>query len=430
MNIILFNQDWFAKELRAMGHRVLTCAPEEYCDIVLESPLCNLHYLLEKAPADFTPDLLIFHDNSAPVIITGVEECEIPTLFYSVDTHHHFELHCNLYQVFDKMMSAQRDYIPGFNAAGLDVPWMPLWASGYAEQSLDKKHGAVFVGTLDSHLNPDRVKFFEALQKISPVFVTSGNFWEIFPYSEIVVNQTVRGDLNFRVFESMMCGVALLTEASGNGLLELFRDGEHLVTYEKGNITDAANKINDLLADPVRMRRIAKAGRDEIMRAHLPVHRAERIMAEVQGITKRNSPIRCYSAMANFNSLRRRQTKINPDLAHRALIVSMKQAEQAHQRGEKLNDELAFHFTTLCLRYDRDMHCRLGYNLMQEVAEANPTIPVLALALMREKLNQGAREEALNLARRFEGDDPTRLFSHAEKVVAALLDTEDLDLGK
>lgn len=128
-------------------------------------------------------------------------------------------------------------------------------------------------------------RFFDVLAQMTNIHLDMGEYWEIFsPHAEIVVNQTVKRDLNFRVFEAMMCGSLLLTEASGNGLSEIFRDGEHLVLYEKDNVEDCAQKITELLSDLPRTHRIANKGREEILRKHLPHHCAEQVLSVLQGL--------------------------------------------------------------------------------------------------------------------------------------------------
>src|SRR5690606_12209245 len=180
------------------------------------------------------------HDNSAPIIVDGLEEVEVPTLFYSIDTHHHYDFHRYLAHVFDYTLVAQKDYIPEFERVGGVVEWMPLWAPKHFEPAREKRFGAGFVGTLDEKLNPDRVRVFGELGELVSVLYKQGHYFEIFPYSELVINQTVKGDMNFRIFESMMCGACLLTEEGGNGLTDLFTPGEHLLTYRRNDAADAA----------------------------------------------------------------------------------------------------------------------------------------------------------------------------------------------
>lgn len=421
MNILLLNQDWFAAELREFGHNVLSCGMTNNLDVQLESPLLHIDTVISRLPSGFVPDVVLWLDNSSPVMFTGLEESSIPILFYSVDTHHHAALHGYLYHICDAMLVAQKDYIPALEEVGCEVGWLPLWASRQISPSDDKRYQAVFVGTLNSALNPERVTFFDRLKEIAPVHVQSGDFGTIFPASEIVINQTVKGDLNFRVFEAMISGAMLLTEASGNGLLELFEPGRHLMTYEKNNVEDAAAVIKECLADPTRMRAIGAAGRDEILAKHLPVHRAAVVEQSLKSLQKKSSRQKFFAAMLNYSILAVSFEKIDVRLACCALVAAMKVITIALKHGEQINSELAAHAVLACMKYDILMHSRSGDLLLQELQEAYPDEEVLTLYRIRHYLNSGERSEAAKLALRVSHVKEEEVFLLAEHVLTNLL---------
>lgn len=422
MRILVFNQDWFVSEFRAAGHEVVTCGLSEHLDVPFAAPVLSYEAALKQLPAGFEPDLVLVHDNSAPVIIHGLERVACPTVFYAVDTHHHTELHCYLSHLFDYTLIAQKDYLPDFAKRGCVPPeWMPLWASQYVEPVLQKEYGAVFVGTLNPRLNPGRVKFFDALKQRIPLLCLTGEWWKIFPRSQLVINQTVKGDLNFRVFEAMICGAALLTEQSGNGLNELFVPGRHLFTYEKDNVDQAAAIISDLMSDLPRCRAVAEAGRAEILRSHMIANRAARMLEVIQTCRKRESRCRWFGAMINQQTLSFRLRKLDLLLSQKALIEGMRILEEAMQRGEEMTDEISFYAVWQALDYDRLLKSRAGSDLLQKLHEAYPDQHLLAAAALRDLLNSGQMEKARALARRvFEGE-PEEAFKIAEESIAVVL---------
>lgn len=423
MNILLLNQNWFSAELRDLGHNVLSCGLTANLDLQLESPLLHIDTAISLLPDNFTPDAIVWLDNSSPAMFSfsGLEESPIPAIFYSVDTHHHAALHGYLYQIFDDMLVAQKDYIPALQEVGCDAKWMPLWASRPIEPSDSKEHQAVFVGTLNPALNPERVVFFEKLKEIAPVHVQTGDFGTIFPVSEIVINQTVKGDLNFRVFEAMISGAMLLTEASGNGLLELFEPGRHLMTYEKNNVDDAAAVIKECLANPARMRAIGAAGRDEILAKHLPVHRAAVVEQILKGIQKKSGTHKFFSAMLNYSVLAVRLEKIDVGLACRALVSALKVITIALRHAEPINSELAAHAVLTCMKYDILMRSQSGDLLLHQLNEAYPQEEVLKLYRIRKHLNCGEMEEASRIARQVSDAKEEEVFLLAEHVMTNLL---------
>ena len=96
-----------------------------------------------------------------------------------------------------------------------------------------------------------------------------------FSMSRIVINDAIKNDLNMRVFEAMACKTVLLTQRIPT-LLELFKEGEHLVTYE--SLDEAVELARSLLRDEGRRARIAENGYKEIISKHTYQHRALEIL--------------------------------------------------------------------------------------------------------------------------------------------------------
>ncbi len=421
MKVLIWNQDWLAAELRAAGHTVTTMGYAAHLDVQLDSPIIHIDKALQKIPGGDRPDLILVLDNSAPLGLDGLESTDIPTIFYSVDTHHHSELHIQLAKVFDATFVAQRDYIPSFEAAGVKTHWLPLWPSREVTPIEPKQYGAVFVGTLNPKLNPDRVKFFDALKEEVPLLCMTGSWGEIFDRSEIVINQTVKGDLNFRVFEAMCSGAVLLTERASNGLLDLFNDGEHLVTYTKGDVKEAVSRIRELLADKVKMQRIAAAGRAEILRRHRSIHRLGEVMAIAERLEKRPRGGMHLPLMFNFSSLGRRLIRLSPKLAVHALSIALKHAEEALEKGEKLLPPHDLFLIGAAIRLDHLVRSDGGLRLIERFAERFPELQALQLAIIREHLNSGRIDKATELARTHFTNEPLSVFKIAEDVVTPLL---------
>ncbi len=424
MKILLLNQSWFSQEFRGAGHEVITAGLSPDLDVPIARPGLHIDSVITSLPNGFRPDRIVWLDNSAPPMFGGLEECDTPIVFYSVDTHHHFELHSYIAQIFDHILVAQRDYLPLFEASGTPTSWFPLWAPRFVEPATEKKFGATFVGNRNPRLNPDRVRFFEELEKIIPIHLAVGDYWKIFPFAEVIVNQTVKSDLNFRVFEAMMCGSVLLTEASGNGLTDLFRDNEHLVLYEKGNTVDAAEKINALLANKGRAREIAHAGREQILAHHTPQNRADELLRILSTLSKRPvARCRYFAAMVNFSAVSSMLERADLGSSSHTLVNALRSAEQALQAKEIPEDIESSHLVICANRYDRIVKSSAGQNLINAFSEAFPTNSLLALAKIRGFLNFGDVTEATRLAKLFSKDPTEVTFAASERAVSALLDS-------
>ncbi len=426
MKILLLNQEWWAPELRELGHEVMTCGLSTHLEFQPTTTFPHIDNLIKGLPNGFTPDVILWLDNSAPVLLQGFECCSIPIVFYSVDTQHHYGLHSHLASCFDHILLAQKDYAPVFTKSGTPLTWLPLWASSYIEASDEKKYGAAFVGTLNKLLNPRRVEFFDRLATLAPIHLHSGGYGHIFPHSEIVVNQTVKADLNFRVFEAMMCGATLLTERTENGLLDLFREGEHLVTYAAHNADEAAEKIRWLLDNPQTMRAIAKAGREEILQKHLPKHRAQVVHEIVQNIRKlQPRPERFYSAMINHGSIAILTHKKSGYYPIPALIAALNSAAHGMTHGCCPDDIHAAHLIRISSLYDQVIRTGAGNSLVLQFADAFPDNYVLQLAKIRLLLNTGQVSAARESATELEEGSPRSVFEKAEYAINLILDEGD-----
>ena len=371
MNILLLNQNWFADYYKKQGHKVISVGTRNNTDVQILSPFMDIKEVCQRI--NFEPDCIIAHDESAPLLFTGFENLDIPTVFYSVDTHHHADIHQHTAKLFDITYVAQCDYVAAFKDSNCDVRWMPLWASRYLEPSEEKKYGAVFVGTLNKKLNPDRVEFFDELQKLAPVLVQTGDWGEIFPYSEIVINQTVKGDLNFRVFEAMMTGALLLTEQSENGLTELFNPGEHLVTYKKGDAVEAAEKIKYYLEHKEECRTIAKAGRDEIIKNHTEDERAARVLQDILELPpKKHHSQSFYAIVPNLLWLSNLFMRVSEHDGIVLLEKALWYITQANLHGEKVDLSLTNYVTAVCLKFDNILKVDLGKRILRTVCTNNP----------------------------------------------------------
>jgi hypothetical protein len=419
VKILLVNQPWFSKELREHGHEVMCVGTAPYCEIRV-SWFMHLDTILKGLPSSFSPDRIVFYDNSMPIVFPGFESLSIPTLFYAVDTHHHLGLHKYLAGVVNTTIVAQKDYIPPLLETNPHTSWLPLWASTYREPEPTKDYGVVFIGTLNKQLNPDRVAFFDALQKETKMLCTTGQFTQYFPKAEIVINQTVKGDLNFRIFEAMACGPMVLTERAPNGLFELFTDGEHLATYEKGNIKEAASQIERYLQNPRQMRDIAASGRQEVMKKHLPEHRTERLLELLE-----NPPPRTYAsphlvAMANFLYLAHQLLPDNRETATSALVLSLKELSVAVKLQEPITIELGCHALTACLEFDRLTMQNRGHLLLTQLIEAYPDNQIMQFMHVRELLNSGKESEARAWVTERFSEPAEETFRKIEDLVHAL----------
>jgi len=265
------------------------------------------------------------------------------------------------------------------------------------------------------------VRFFGELGELVSVLYKQGHYFEIFPYSELVINQTVKGDMNFRIFESMMCGACLLTEEGGNGLTDLFTPGEHLLTYRRNDAADAATKITEALADTSRTRALARQGRDEVLRAHTSRHRAARILEILSTLEKKTLHMKRFCWATNFSVLSSRLRKLDSSYARQSLVYCLRVVESALQHGETLIDEVAMYVVHACCTYDRELQATAGMRLLDKLVEAYPNISIVKVAAVRAALNRGEYDRAERFARELSADIPQNTYRKVETAMTVLL---------
>ncbi|UJX39505.1 glycosyltransferase [Desulfovibrio sp. JY] len=226
----------------------------------------------------FAPDALVYGDKSSAPFLLGLESYPCPTVFHCIDSHIHswYPLYA---QAFDLCCVSLGDHLPRFAAPRLDASRL-LWSPPFAAPADVPREAAktldmVFVGKDDPALTPFRSALLARLRQRFPGFASrTGDFRAIFPTARLVLNIAEGGDMNYRLFEALGCGCALVTPRIGHGQDRLFTDGKDFFLYDQEDFEGLCALVDRLLADPARCRRVAASGLAKIDAGHRAVHRA------------------------------------------------------------------------------------------------------------------------------------------------------------
>lgn len=297
-NIIWIGNSFFSQALERPGVSLclLDCKPGEFLDW---PGICE-----QAAAQGFSnrPDVVLVADKSLPPFVLGLEDFPCLTALYVVDSHLHswFPAYA---QAFDLCLVSLKDDMPNFSGKRLapeQIVWCPPFLNPEpispdspdaakapkapeAAAATEKLYDLLFVGTADLRVNPERVAFLEEFKGLEPrLRYMRGSYRQLYPQARLVLNHSIAGDLNFRVFEALGCGAALLTPRIGHGLEDLFTDGEDLFLFEQKDIPAAVAKVTDLLARPELLRQAARSGFAKVVSRHLAVNRGDSFLELTQ----------------------------------------------------------------------------------------------------------------------------------------------------
>lgn len=219
-----------------------------------------------------------------------------PNVYWAFDTHideKGYKYRLNRAKQFDQVYLCHKGQVDAFIRDGIDpakIHYMPVAAEpeAYFPYSVMKKYDWCFIGHLNSEHRIDLMQRF-----ITEFGLGEGKGylgwrmpqvqgWNIMndaakkiSMSRLVINDSIKNDLNMRTFEVMATGTPLITQENGP-LLELFEPGKHLLTFK--TIDESVRQAKILLANPDLQKEIGQAGMKEVLAKHTYHHRTLEIL--------------------------------------------------------------------------------------------------------------------------------------------------------
>lgn len=265
---------------RELGYTVLPVATGK-------APFFDLENHLAKN--DFAPDLVIQAESlAARTMVTGLSGLDCPTMFWAVDPHLNADWHDAYARLFDVTCSTQKAWIPRLRRRGAaDVRWLPMFGhvAEWADMG-DRTHDVAFVGRVSAQ-RPARKWMVEYLEEKGRGFdmaiednLTYADMLGLYRDSRIIPNESILGEVNFRLFEGASSGCLVLSQDLGEEQELLFERGREFDTYD--HISELDAKLANYLANPRMVQAMGMAARERVLAEHLPVHRAERMVEYAQ----------------------------------------------------------------------------------------------------------------------------------------------------
>jgi len=219
------------------------------------------------------------------------------TAGFLIDVHLHLDQSIRQAALFDVVFVAQRDFVAPLSRVHPHVQWLPLAAPArFLDVPRRRVYEAAFVGNLWPG-TPRR-----ALMEAVSHRVTT-NDWRrrcdvdemarVYAGSAVVVNPTIRGDLNMRFFEALACGALVVMPAIGNGQSEIGTAGSDYITYDP---TDDVETIARVVERAAMLHPDGGPGRQSIADGHTYDHRIRHVTEVLGSAPERCAPIRSMTA--------------------------------------------------------------------------------------------------------------------------------------
>ena len=265
-----------AQEFRAAGCEVLELHASG-------QPFLSLPEALDGR--GFRPDLVVQVEFlGSRCVVTGLDQAPCPVLLWSVDPHLNAHWHSAWARLFDMTCSTQRGWIPRLKTRGAaDVRWLPWFGhplpwTAYADRRTD----AAFVGRVTPQRPARRwlTEFLRARVDGSRLALHQDLDYPAmlaaYHDARIVPNESIFGEVNFRLFEAASCGCLVLGQDLGDEQASLFEPGREMDTC--AHVLELERKLSLYLDNERLNAAMGRAAYERVRAEHLAKHRVRRLL--------------------------------------------------------------------------------------------------------------------------------------------------------
>ena len=245
-------------------------------------PVVDLPAALDRA--GFAPDLVLQVERLGPrSVLSGLEGLDCPLLLWCIDPHLNSHWHAAYARLFDLACSTQRAWMESIGRFGApDVRWLPWFGQDLPQVPWEaREHGLAFVGRV-TRQRPARRWMTEFLARkganANPAILQEVPYQEmlaLYGRSKLIPNESIFGEVNFRLFEGASCGCLVLGQDIAEQA-DLFEPGREMDTY--AHVVELGEKLDLYLGNDRLTRTMGRAARARVLAEHQPEHRAARIL--------------------------------------------------------------------------------------------------------------------------------------------------------
>lgn len=275
--------------LRALGCHVLELAPAQ---------AGLFHLPAELARLDFAPDILLQFERLGPrLLLSGLEELPAVRMFWALDPHLNAFWQAPYLRLFDVALSTQLRWSPALRDCGaaepLHLPWHAPDRPFTPFRQRPRQAG--FVGRLGP-TRPARAWLAELMGRLLPQGfeladgLTVQAMLDFYCETQAVPNESITGEVNFRLFEAAGCGCAVLAQDLGPEQAAHFEPGREM--FVCADALELAETLRLLHLRPRLAEAVGRAAWERAQAEHLPAARARAVLAAAASATRRGATAR------------------------------------------------------------------------------------------------------------------------------------------
>ena len=199
--------------------------------------------------------------------------------FWAIDTHVAFERVKEIAVHYPVVFAAQADGAEALRPQGVSAQWLPLAAAQehlVARPQSERPIDIAFVGNPNARGRPELLRLVEAAFDAVVVdqSMDTAKIRELYGAAKVVINRSVAGDLNMRLFEAAAAGAVPVTDALPPGQWQRV----DLKRVEYDSPMQAVDRIEALLNDEALRERIRRHNQAVIRDRNLYAHRLRTIL--------------------------------------------------------------------------------------------------------------------------------------------------------
>lgn len=275
MNIVCISS-FPSAALRKCGHNVLDLHPAP--------GLHSLQALL--APHDFIPDAVFQDENlGSRILLTDLPTFSCVKIFRSLDSHLNMFWHYLYGRLFDTVLTPHLALHAREDAKRRLPHLVRMAKEGNARAfrpHAERGHMLGFVGRISAERSA-RQNMLRLLAPYNLVMrddLTREAMLHAYDDVRVLPNESLCGEVNFRLMEGASCGCCLVTGNIGEDQDVLLEPEKECLVYSDG--LELLEILDRLVARPEEAERIGRAAWKRIQAEHLPEHRAETLVRTME----------------------------------------------------------------------------------------------------------------------------------------------------